>query len=134
MLVTLLQTIYLKHTIMDNRTIIQAVIDAFDANNVEGILQHLTDDVTWTMVGDRVIETKEGMRKFLVEGADIQMVSSTKDNFIMEGDRAAVNGEVKCKNRNTGDLYEMFYSDLYELKNGKINKMTSYIIDKKKKG
>jgi ketosteroid isomerase-like protein len=119
---------------MDNRTIIQEVIDAFDANNVEGILQHLTDDVTWTMIGDRVISTKEGMRAFLIEGADIQMVSSTKDNFIIDGDRAAVNGEVKCKNKNNGDLYEMFYSDLYELKNGKINKMTSYIIDKKKKG
>ncbi|AXY73224.1 nuclear transport factor 2 family protein [Paraflavitalea soli] len=117
---------------MDNRTIIQEVIAAFDANNIEGILQHLTDDVTWTMIGDRVISTKEGMRTFLVEGADIKMVSSTKDNIIIEGDRAAVNGEVVCKNTQNGDLYEMFYTDIYELKNGKVNKITSYIINKKK--
>ena len=34
---------------MDNKTIIQEVINAFDSNDVTTLLNHVTDDIVWEM-------------------------------------------------------------------------------------
>jgi ketosteroid isomerase-like protein len=115
---------------MDNRKIIQEVLEAFDKSDVDTILSFLSEDVTWNMVGDQVITGKEGMRDFFAANGGTQMVSSTKEHIIVDGNNVSVNGEVTCKTKD-GDVFDMYYCDLYELDNGLIKNMASYIINKK---
>jgi ketosteroid isomerase-like protein len=98
---------------MNNRKVIEDVIAAFDANDVAAILNNMTDDVEWEMLGDATMSGKEAIRQ-----------------MIIEGDQAAVTGEVKCEGPN-GTLMDMYYCDIYELTDGKVSRMISYPINKK---
>jgi uncharacterized protein len=111
---------------MDNKSVIQAVIDAFDNNSPEDLYPLITDDFQWDMKGDQLISGKENLRKMFSMGKDIQMVSSTKDHIIIDGDTAAVDGKVDMKHPD-GRIEHMNYCDIYELEGGKVKKMVTYM-------
>jgi ketosteroid isomerase-like protein len=117
---------------MDNKKVINEFLDAFDKNDTEAILKNMTDDVEWDMLNDQKISGKAALRSFFEKNKDMVMVSSTRDHFIVEGDHASVGGEVLCKNTASGQEYDMYYCDVYELQNGKIKNMVTYNINKKK--
>lgn len=117
---------------MDNRKIINEFLDAFDKNDTEGILSYMTDDVQWDILDDQKISGKEALRTFFNGNKNMVIVKATRDHFIVEGDRASVGGEVLCKNTDSGQEYDMYYCDVYELQSGKIKGMVTYTINKKK--
>ncbi|MDF2187953.1 nuclear transport factor 2 family protein [Paraflavitalea sp. CAU 1676] len=117
---------------MDNRKIITEFLDAFDKNDLEGILSHIAEDASWDILNDQKIVGKEALRKFFYDNQNMKVVSATREHFIVDGDRASVGGEAICKNMDSGDEYDMYYCDVYGLKNGKINNMVTYTINKKK--
>lgn len=114
---------------MNNREIIEKVVAAFDDNDSEAILSYMTADIEWHMIGDEVISGKEAMKATF--NMDMKMISSTKKHFIADGDQVMVDGEVVCGNEK-GEQIEMYYCDIYELENGKVRKMYSYVINNKK--
>jgi uncharacterized protein (TIGR02246 family) len=116
----------------NTRELIQSLIEAFDNNDVEAILRHFTEDIEWTIVGNDTLSGKKGIEDFFNAHPQMKMLSSTKDHFVIDGDTVVVNGEVDCENESTGARHDMFYCDIYELEEGKVRKMTSYCIDKKK--
>jgi uncharacterized protein len=116
---------------MSNKEILQKVIDAFDANDIESIVKYMADDVEWHMLGDKIISGKDEVRKFFAENANRRMLSSTKNHVIIEGDHAAVDGDVQCTGED-GKPVNLYYCDIYELENGKVNKIVSYTLNKKK--
>jgi ketosteroid isomerase-like protein len=117
---------------MTTKEIVTQVIEAFDNNNVEKILSLFADDVVWSMTGTgiNIMNGKTEVEQFLGGMDEIKMVSSTRDHIIVDGDTAAVDGLVKCKGKD-GKEFEMFYADFYELEDGKVKKLSSYVIDKK---
>lgn len=118
---------------MNNRQMLTELIDAFDRNDYEGILKHLADDVQWDMVSEFTsVSGKAALRKFFLDHADVKLVSSTKERIILDGDHAAVNGEVLCRNEKTGEEYDMYYADIYDIVDGKVKKMVTYNIMKQK--
>jgi len=114
---------------MNNRKVIEDIVAAFDANDVDAILNNMTDDIEWEMLGDATMSGKDAIRQMFT-GAETKMISSTKRHMIIEGDQAAVTGEVKCEGPN-GTLMDMYYCDIYELTDGKVSRMISYPINKK---
>lgn len=117
---------------MDNRKILSDFLDKFDKNEVEPMLGFMTEDVSWNILEDQHLVGKENLRKFFTENKDMKIVKATRDHFIVEGDRASVGGEVLCKNEGDGHSFEMYYTDVYELQQGKIKDMVTYIVMKKK--
>ena len=117
-------------TVINTKEIINSIIDSFENNEVEAILNHMTDDVEWQMIGDKTISGKDDMRKFFADNKDMKMISSTKKHIIIDGDHVAVDGEVQCSK--DGEVMDMYYCDIYELENELVKKMTTYIINKKK--
>lgn len=117
---------------MDNKQTLTGFLDAFDKNDTEAILSYVADDIHWNMIGDMTIAGKAALRKFFTENADMKVVKSTRAHFILNGDEAAITGEVLCRNEKTGKEYHMDYCDVYELQAGKIKKMVTYNIDRKK--
>lgn len=116
---------------MSNKETIEKVIKAFENNDVEDILTQLTDDAEWQMLGDKTIKGKDNWRAFFAEHPEMTMVSSTTNHIIIDGDTAAVDGEVQCKDKD-GNLFDMYYCDLYELQNTQVKKMITYSVNKKK--
>jgi ketosteroid isomerase-like protein len=115
---------------MTNKETIEKVIKAFENNDVAGILAQLTDDAEWQMLGDKTIKGKDAWRAFFAAHPEMTMVSSTTNHIIIDGDNAAVDGEVSCKDKD-GKQFDMYYCDLYELQNAKVKKMVTYSVNKK---
>jgi uncharacterized protein len=118
-------------TAMDTKEIINSLIKSFEGNDIEAILNHMTDDIEWQMIGDKTISGKDEMRKFFADNEDMKMISSTKKHTLIDGDHVAVDGEVQCSKN--GEVTDMYYCDIYQLENEQVKKMISYIINKKKK-
>jgi len=117
---------------MDNKAIIEEVINAFDTNDVTTLLNHVTDDVVWEMRDnmDMVISGKENLRNFFSEYNELKMISSTKDHIIMDGNLIVVDGTVTMEDKNA-EQFEMFFCDIYELTDNKVSKIISYPIKKR---
>jgi ketosteroid isomerase-like protein len=113
---------------MDNKEIIQEIILAFDNSDIETILRHVTDDIVWEMRDDKgmVVKGKENLLNFFSEYNEMRMVGSTKDHIIVDVDQVAVDGIVQMQGKDAVP-FEMYYCDIYELKDGKINRMISYV-------
>jgi len=114
-----------------NREIIIAFNTAFDNSNSDDIAKFIADDFEWHLLGDSVIKGKENVLQFFADHPDMRVITVTKDHIIVDGDSASVAGEVKCTDK-TGQIYDMYYCDVYELANGLITKMISYTVNKKK--
>ncbi|MBB6110826.1 Ketosteroid isomerase-related protein [Mucilaginibacter lappiensis] len=117
---------------MTTKEIVLQVIDAFDNNDVDKILDLFADDVIWTMKGSNltISNGKDEVEKFLSGMEDVKVVSSTYDHLIVDGNKAAVDGFIQCKNKNSEEI-NMHYADFYELENDRVKILTSYIVDKK---
>ncbi|HEX3383768.1 MAG TPA: nuclear transport factor 2 family protein [Mucilaginibacter sp.] len=115
----------------NNRDIIIEFNAAFDKNSGEDVARCISEDFEWHMLGDSVIRGKANMLKFFAEDPDLKILTVSKDYIIIDGDRASVAGDVKCTDK-SGQIYDMYYCDVYELADGLITKMISYTVNKKK--
>lgn len=114
-----------------NREIIFEFNAAFDDGRNGDIAKLISDDFEWHMLGDSIIKGKENLLKFFAENPDMKVLMVTKDYIIVDEDSASVAGEVKCTDK-TGQIYDMYYCDVYKLASGLITKMISYTVNKKK--
>ena len=68
---------------------------AFAHNNAEAVLEQLSDDIVWTMVGDRVIRGKEAVAQALAEMAGDQPAAELRiHHIITHGTDAALDGVI----------------------------------------
>jgi ketosteroid isomerase-like protein len=114
-----------------NREVIVEFNIAFDKANSEDIAKYVSDDFEWHLLGDSVVKGKENLLKFFAEHPDMKIITVSKDYIIVDGDTASVAGEVECTD-GSGQIYDMYYCDVYELADGLITKMISYTVNKKK--
>ena len=112
-----------------NKEIIQLVNDGFVSGDTEAILSHVADDVRWDVVGISTAIGKEEFRRE-VENENFEgKPDITVKQAIEEGDRVAVEGEVKARAKN-GGLVELWFHNAYRLESGKIKEMRSYLVFK----
>ncbi len=115
---------------MDNKTILQQIIRGFDENDFDLIIDSVTEDMTWEMLGTTSINGKTALKKWFKDTEGMQLLESTKDHIILQDDTATVDGVAKCKGPD-GTIYDMFYADVYEFRDGKVSKMISYTLPRK---
>ena len=101
---------------------------AFAKNNAGFVLEYVTDDVTWIMVGDQTVQGKANFTAALARMKDNEVAEIRLANVITHGDTAAVNGRMKMKD---GNAYA--FCNVYKFKghskNAKIREITSYTIE-----
>jgi hypothetical protein len=73
---------------------------AFAKNNVTFILEHVTDDIRWIMVGDQTVEGKANFAEALERMKDNEVAEVHIANVITHGNTGAVNGRMKMKDGN----------------------------------
>ncbi len=105
--------------------------NAFLKNDIAFILDSLTDDVHWEMVGDRTFSTKEEVKASFDEMNNNEGLAALEiETIITHGKSAAVSGTMKMKTKE-GKITTYGFCDIYGFsgyKNPKIKKLTAYIV------
>lgn len=99
---------------------------AFGKGNIKFLTDSVTDDIVWTMVGDKTITGKESFFMAIRTMAEQKVAECVIEKVITHGKEGAVNGIMKMVNGK-----EYAFSDFYEFKNSKatdIRTITSYVI------
>ena len=99
---------------------------AFGKGNTKFLADHVTDDIVWTMVGDKNIEGKEAFIKTIQKMAENKVSECIIEKVVTHGKEGAVNGIMKMENGK-----EYAFSDFYEFKNStstEVKTITSYVI------
>ena len=98
---------------------------AFATNDVEFITEHMTEDIIWDMVGDKLLSGKPAVASALKEMAFNKVDTLTLNHIISHSSKGSSQGEIGMN----GSTYS--FCDIYEFTNeGKImlRKMISYVI------
>jgi uncharacterized protein len=114
---------------MTNKEIIRKVNDGFMKGDVNAIVQHVTDDVTWELPGVFFRRGKEEFGKEAIN-ENWRPLVITHINEMEEGNLVAVEGTVETT-MPTGEQLSLCFFDIYRMENGKIKEMRSYVLPKK---
>jgi uncharacterized protein len=112
----------------ENKKIVEKYIDGFNKSDHEGILSFLTEDVEWILpgifhhIGKDVFDKEIENPAF--EGKPLIVVTrATEENNIV-----ITEGTVRGKKKDA-EFINLVFCDVFEMKEGLINKLTSYLME-----
>lgn len=109
-----------------NKEVVEKVNSSFAENDVEGWLSFCSDELVWTIVGDKTVTGKKAIREWMAS-MDIEPPKFTVDNIIAEGDFAMAHGDMTMKDKD-GKTAPYAYCDIYRFRDGKIVELRSFVI------
>ncbi len=110
----------------ENQIFLEKFNEAFANNDTDFILDQVTDDIRWEIVGDKILEGKEAFAEALKEMEQAEPLKMTIHHIITHGKHASVNGVMT-----TSDGTSYGFCDVLTFsgfKNPKVKKLTSYAI------
>lgn len=99
---------------------------AFVTKNYNALLEHVADDMTWTIVGDETVQGKEAFMHKLNRLIEDPITELVLDNIITHGYTAAANGKMIGPQTTFDFCY--VYRFAGASKTAKIKTITSYIL------
>lgn len=116
------------------KQLIEKINQLFIDNKMEEFMDYVADDMVWEMhnssTGHTVMKGKEEIAG-MDPGNMPEVMNFQFDKTVVEGNIAIANG-TSTGTMQDGKPYEGSFCDIYEFENGKIIKMTSYVIDNSK--
>ncbi len=112
-----------------NKEIVEKVNAAFTNNKPEDFLSFCTENVEWTMVGDKTFNGKGAIREFMSSMEGMEAPKFTVDETIAEGDSVVCYGDMTMKE--DGKLTDYSYCDVYRFRGGEIVKLQSFVVKHK---
>jgi ketosteroid isomerase-like protein len=113
------------------RELIEKINKIFIENDMEAFLGFLSEDVVWEMhsssSGHNTLNGKEQIANMDMGNMPEKMNFQYR-NIVVEGNKATVDGTTSGTTPD-GKPYHGNFCDIYNFKNGKITKLTSYVID-----
>ena len=100
---------------------------AFATGNVDFLLENVTDEIVWTIIGDKKIEGRDSFAAELKKMKDLKPTELILDQILTHGKEGAANGVIKMHNNK-----KYAFSDFYIFngtKGSKIKTITSYVIE-----
>jgi ketosteroid isomerase-like protein len=105
--------------------------EAWTREDVDAILAAVTEDIEFRMAGEKGVNGKpafaEMLRKMVGGGGAMTL---SIHNIIIDGDRAAVDGDIRMTDKN-GQPKSYLFCDVYGLRDGKIATTTAYVVERK---
>lgn len=105
--------------------------EAFARSDIKYILDNVTDDVVWTVVGEEAVSGKAAFAEALEAMKSPEPFKLTIKNVITHGKEAAVNGTMEARDPD-GKNKVYAFCDIYQFngfKEAKIKEMTSYALE-----
>jgi uncharacterized protein len=112
--------------IESNKAILEKANAAFAKGDFEGFLSFCTDDTKWTYVGDRILDGKDAVRRYITE-TYTEPSRFTVENLIAEGDFVTLLGDITLKDEVGNDTH---YSvcDVWRFRDGKMAELKAFVI------
>ena len=112
-----------------NKTTVQEYMDAFTITDRPRILACLTEDVIWEMPGFYHHKGIEAFSKEITNDNFEGFPSIQVFRMVEENDVVVAEGAVQCKIKN-GGMLDAVFCDVFEMREGKIKKLTSYLMSR----
>jgi uncharacterized protein len=116
-----------QNKMTENKKTIEIYIDGFNKSDHAQILDCLTDDVEWVIPG---FFHGKGKKEFDAEIENDQFQGPPTIKIVRlteEEDVVIAEGEVHSK-KSDGSPFHLLFCDVFEMQNGKIKKLTSYLV------
>ena len=111
----------------EQKQMVEKYMDGFRATGHKKILSCLTDDVVWEMPGYYLHKGKVAFDKE-IENANADGHPDIKvARLVEEGNIVVAEGTVKAKMKD-GSMLDAVFCDVFHFTNGKISKLTSYVM------
>lgn len=112
----------------ENKKTVEKYIEAFNKSDHKQILSCLTDDVEWILPEVFHLKGKDAFDKEIenpaFEGKPVIVVT----RVIEENNIVIIEGTVRAKKKDA-EYINLVFCDVFEMKNGLINKLTSYLME-----
>ena len=106
-------------------------INSYVTGDENFFMQHLTDDICWEIVGEKLIGGKDEFKQVVDEIQEMPAMEIEVENIILNEDFGIVEGVVGSRNR-LGQKKKFGFCDIYKFAAGeefKVCQITSYVID-----
>lgn len=117
---------------MTNREkFLREVNKAYESGDDKFFMDHITDDICWTIVGEKDIAGKAEFKEVLDQMKDMPSLEIEVENVFQSGERGIVEGVLISRNR-LGQKKHYGFCDIYkfaESKDLRLSAITSYVID-----
>jgi ketosteroid isomerase-like protein len=110
-----------------NKKTVETYMDGFRASDHEMILNCLTEDVVWEMPGMYEHHGKDAFDKEIENENFTGSPTIQITRMVEENDIVIAEGAVQGKFKN-GNLLDAVFCDVFHMQNGKIKKLTSYLM------
>ncbi len=110
----------------ENKQTVERYMDGFRKSDHDQILSCLTDDVEWEIPGLFHAVGRSDFDKEIENDAFVGSPSITISRMVEENDVVVAEGAVRVKKKD-GDFLNAVFCDVFEMKNGKIKRLTSYL-------
>ena len=117
----------------DNLELIRNVYGMFARGDVPAILETLTDDIDWHLLGPAEMPLgrprrgkEEVLQFFRTIGEELKVESFEPHEFLADGDRVVVTGFEKMRVAATGRSYEVEWLHLFTVRDGRIARFREY--------
>ncbi|MDN3687657.1 nuclear transport factor 2 family protein [Cyclobacterium jeungdonense] len=101
--------------------------EAFATSDVDFILTAVSDDILWTIAGDKVIQGKDQFASSLHEMASPEPMKLKIRHLITHGKEAAVEGTMTTPNGKTYSFCDIYTFNGF--KDAQIKEMKSYVVE-----
>jgi ketosteroid isomerase-like protein len=112
--------------IESNKAILEKANAAFAKGDFEGFLSFCTEDTKWTYVGDRILDGKGAVRRYIAE-TYTEPSKFTVENVIAEGDFVTLLGDIILKDEEGKESHYSF-CDVWRIRDGKMAELKAFVI------
>ena len=114
------------------KIVVEKMFEAFTLENVDKILETVSEDTIWIYHGTQIIpkgeyKGKEGVRKFfagILNGTEI--IKFQPEQYIIEGNRVVVLGNEHQKVKRSGKELKQKWVQVYTVENDLITRMEEF--------
>lgn len=111
-----------------NKATIETYMEAFSRSDHEGVLACLTEDVEWFIPGMFHAVGKDAFDEHIESDCFVGSPEITTTRTTEENDVVIAEGTVRTEKKAGGFLHLQF-CDVFEMEEGKIRKLTSYLME-----
>jgi ketosteroid isomerase-like protein len=111
-----------------NKNTVRRYIQGFNNSDHEQILSCLTEDIEWEIPGAFHLVGKDAFDKEIENDAFVGSPTVTVTRMVEEQDVVVAEGKVRSQ-RKDGTFLSALFCDVFELREAKIKRLTSYIAE-----
>lgn len=112
------------------KDIVVEINESFTKNDTEVFLAHCTEDLIWSMAGEKVATGKSNIREWMGSMEGHEPPVFTTDLLIAEGNVVMCSGNMTMKNAE-GVEGNYKYCDIYKFIGDKVSELTSFVVKEK---